>query len=294
MIGRLACAAVVFLMSFLVASCRHRDVTPSGSQEEGPKQGTLSETDDHRTSVERLLRQGEDLYISEEYESALAAFDRALAINGGCKEAHVGRARVLIERHRMEVAIDALNRALELDPGFCEARHELARVFAMQNDFRKAHKELTKLLAQDRGGFFVFMDRAIVNLHLERHREAIQDLEAAARVDASPSIAYEPHVLLARIYAASQADEVRDGETAVAYATIAYERAPTKTKGVTETVAMAFAEQGNFDLAVTWQKKANAITPDSDSETGRQRLALYESGLPFRGAGSVLVKDFHF
>ncbi len=49
------------------------------------------------------------------------------------------------------------------------------------------------------------------------------------------------------------------------------------------TLAAAHAEAGDFDSAVKWQAKANALYPEAEDRTkGETRLKLYREKTPYR------------
>ena len=49
------------------------------------------------------------------------------------------------------------------------------------------------------------------------------------------------------------------------------------------TLAAAYAEAGEYDAAVHWQTKANALYPAADDrERGEARLKLYQDKKPYR------------
>jgi tetratricopeptide (TPR) repeat protein len=80
--------------------------------------------------------------------------------------------------------------------------------------------------------------------------------------------------------------ELRYGAKAVENATKACELTNWENAGYVDTLAAAYAETGDFDLAVKWQKKAieltakdESIPPDKEFE---ERLKLYQSGQPCR------------
>ena len=50
-----------------------------------------------------------------------------------------------------------------------------------------------------------------------------------------------------------------------------------------DTLAAAYAETGDFDAAVKWQTKANALFTDGKDKTdGEARLKLYQEKKPYR------------
>ena len=78
----------------------------------------------------------------------------------------------------------------------------------------------------------------------------------------------------------------RDGDAAVQYATKACDETSWKNAALLDTLAAAYAEDGQFDAAVKWQKEAiEKIPPTGTSkfhETLEKRLAMYEQKQPYR------------
>jgi hypothetical protein len=57
----------------------------------------------------------------------------------------------------------------------------------------------------------------------------------------------------------------------------------SRPRDVLATLAAAFAEAGDFDSAVKWQEKAQALYWDAhDKEQGLARLILYHAKKPYR------------
>jgi len=80
--------------------------------------------------------------------------------------------------------------------------------------------------------------------------------------------------------------EFRDGAKAVENATKACELTTWKNAWFVNTLAAAYAEAGDFNSAVKWQKKAIDLL-DKASCSGypvdfEARLKLYQSGKPYR------------
>jgi serine/threonine protein kinase len=109
---------------------------------------------------------------------------------------------------------------------------------------------------------------------------AVAAFQEAVRLD--PKL---PHALngLAWLLAVGP-DGLRDGKRAVELATRACERTAWKNGRVIDTLAAAYAEVGDFDKAVEYQKKALPL-PELGTEVGpeaRRRLELYSQKKPYR------------
>jgi hypothetical protein len=79
----------------------------------------------------------------------------------------------------------------------------------------------------------------------------------------------------------------------VKHATRACELTGWKTADWIDTLAAAYAEAGDFDKAVEFQRKALSF-PDfqkADGKGGRERLDLYERKMPYRDPALTPMKD---
>ncbi len=76
------------------------------------------------------------------FEDALAAFDRALALDPDNAAIHTNRGAALHALGRFEDALAAFDRALALDPGFAAAHENKGIVMAVIGDFDRALAEL--------------------------------------------------------------------------------------------------------------------------------------------------------
>jgi WD40 repeat protein len=93
---------------------------------------------------------------------------------------------------------------------------------------------------------------------------------------------------LAWLQATSSVADLRNGARAVEFATNACEVTNWKNADYVNTLAAAYAEVGDFDSAVKWQKEAiNLLTekePSNWQAEFEERLKLYQSGKPYREA----------
>jgi hypothetical protein len=94
-----------------------------------------------------------------------------------------------------------------------------------------------------------------------------------------------PYAGIAWMLSTCPKDEVRNGKKAVEYARKACELTNWKNASYLAVLVAAFAEVGNFEEAVQWQKKVIALTDataEKDLEEQRQHLKLYQERKPYR------------
>lgn len=121
--------------------------------------------------------------------------------------------------------------------------------------------------------------RASVHYALKDFASAIADHEAALERNADDAATLN---YVAWLRATCPEAGIRNGAKAIASALRACERTDYKLPGFLDTLAAAYAEAGRFDDAVEWMKKAiDLVQPDERSDY-ESRLALYESGKPYR------------
>jgi tetratricopeptide (TPR) repeat protein len=113
-------------------------------------------------------------------------------------------------------------------------------------------------------------------------QRAVEDLEDALQLQ--PKLA-SAHNNLAWLLSTCPVDALRNGEAALEHAKWACDAAGWNTPNCLGTLAAAYAELGDFGQAVRWQERALAdagYRRRYGEETVRDRLRLYEQGLPYR------------
>jgi len=210
---------------------------------------------------------------------ALEQYEEALRLDSRLARAHYSMAAVLERIGRDEEAIEQYTAALDVDSTFGAAhlkladalrrtaRFELAlshyrRVMELEPSTRR--RTLTGPEAED-----VRFGEAMALVRLGRYAEARDSLITAMRIH--PDQRAFPHAL-ARVLAAAPDDQVRDGARA-------WELAKALPDGhehpaIFETMAMALAELGHFDLAIDWQRLAmSAAARAGQPEVAKQMAA---------------------
>lgn len=187
-----------------------------------------------------------------------------------------------------EAAIAKYREALEIAPDLHGARFAMARLFAGLSRFEESRAEFASLVEVNPQDGAARRGEVTALLFLGRWQEARKKLEEG--LAALPRDGQQAH-LLARVLASAPDDAVRDGRLALELAVRVYDvqRIPV----VAETVAMAFAETGEFDKAARMQgkivKDAEAAGNDPELEGKKARLDAYNRSEPWRASSPVEV-----
>ena len=132
----------------------------------------------------------------------------------------------------------------------------------LQPDHRDAHYNLGLALAEQGE-----IDDAIVH-----YEEAIR---------LAPN-KYEAYTNLALLLATSSVDRVRNGPRAIQLATKAFELTEYKESTFIGALAAAYAESGNFELAVKWGETAVKLSEPENRNDYIQHLESFRQGKPWR------------
>ena len=113
----------------------------------------------------------------------------------------------------------------------------------------------------------------------KEYAKALADYDEAIRIEPKNPFPYNNR---AWIRATCQDSKYRDGAKAIESATRACELTEWQGAYPLGTLAAACAEVGDFDAAVKWQTRANALYYDAEDERmGEERLALYREMKPY-------------
>lgn len=209
---------------------------------------------------------------------ALEQYEEALRLDSRLAQAHYGMASLLERVGRDDEAIEQYTAALAVDATFgaahlklADALRRTARLELALSHYRRVielepatrRRTLTGPELED-----AWFGEAMALVRLGRYAEARDSLINAMRIH--PNQPAFRHAL-ARVFAAAPDDLVRDGARA-------WELAKALPDGhehpaVFETMAMALAELGHFDLAIDWQRLAMSAAARAGRPDVAQQMA---------------------
>jgi tetratricopeptide (TPR) repeat protein len=270
-----------------------------------------------RTNAAAYFGRGRAYALKKNPDRALTDLSQAVSLDPGYTAAYFQRGLIYLAKRDADHALEDFGQVLRLDPGSATARVKRGQVYLLlRRDFKQAITEYTealKLNVQERSAYF---GRGMAYQSQKEYDRAIADLSQALALDPQDAFAYE---IRARAYLGKKeyqkalsdlrrvvdlepndADSynslawllgtcpdpaIRDGKKAIALARKACELTEYKSASSLDTLAAAYAEDGQFTEAVRWQKQALVTAQSERSASQREqslrRLRLYEQQRPY-------------
>ena len=212
------------------------------------------------------LQLGQALYVQGKIEEAVEQYRQALDLQPSSAETHAYLANALMQQDHPEEAIRHYSLALEFKPDFVEAHLHAANSLMRLGRHDQAKGHYSRVVELNGGHAFARFMQAMALIRLGRFQSARSRLEESRQ--ALPDDVDITHAL-ARLLAAAPDDRVRNGPLALQLLQRVFQAQKEASFEHVETLAMAFAETGQFQRAVQMQQ---AMIEDV-SRGGRMDLA---------------------
>jgi tetratricopeptide (TPR) repeat protein len=205
----------------------------------------------------------------------------ATGIDEATAKAHYSLAVLMASDGRAKQALPHFDAAIRYQPNYIEAHLAMADFLRREHQPEAALVQYRATLALNPRQIVARLGYAMCLVDLKRYRDARDWLDEAVKEFPERG---EYKMALARVLSTSPDDRVRDAQRALAIAQDLFKGDHTTALG--ETIAMALAEFGDFQQAVSIQRDVIAAATRSRL-TGQlprmqQNLALYERHQPCR------------
>ena len=227
----------------------------------------------------------EDVLLQQP-SKALADYNEAIRLAPNFQRAYFNRGVHFLEQHDYERALSDFTQAIQLTPNEPSTRAYRAYAYAKLGqrtyalaDATVAAKlkpaEMPLVRVEDlllRAGAYRILGQQ--ELAIRDHREAVRVMPKHSKANST----------LAWFLATCPEDRFRNGPEAVSAGKRACELAKWRRSDAIDTLATAYAEAGDFDQAVKYEKQSlndSSLAPKERQER-EKRLALFEQRKPFR------------
>ncbi len=241
-------------------------------------------------SAEESLQKGKEALEAYKLAEALSHLTEAIRLDPKNPQAYYYRGRAHADDvvaagvgKAMDRAIADFTEAIRLDPKYTDAFVQRGSAYSTKSDYPKAIADLSEAIRLDPKHAGAWLSRSRVYYESGEYAKSVADCRQAIQI--------VPHyeVILtqaAEVLAVCPDEKCRDGKKAVEYATEACELTKWKDWISLEALAASYAELGQFDDAVKWQKKAieilNSKGLKTSAESAEGRLKHYEQREPLR------------
>jgi tetratricopeptide (TPR) repeat protein len=216
-----------------------------------------------------------------EYDRAIGDYSEALRRDPTDAQAFNNRGLSYRAKKDNALAINDFNQAIRLDAKFADAFFNRGNAYKGKKEFSQAISDYNEAIRLDPKWADAYFNRANARRANKEYEQAVSDYREVIRLDREDADAFSN---LAWLLATCPDKKVRDGRQAVEYAMTACDLNSWKSSYFFATLAAACAENGQFDQAVKWQKRAleSAQYEKDEGKEARQRLALFEDRKAWR------------
>lgn len=226
--------------------------------------------------------------IKGNYANAISDFGKSIELKPKKEWVYLQRGFVWTMQQKFDHALADCNESIRINPQNFRAFNFRAFIWILKRDFDKAIQDLDESIRIDPTFAENYSDRGTLRRSRDEFSLAIQDYQEYVRL--VPESANH-HAVLAWLLSTSPDPHLRNGREAIDHARKAFELSPKKDEFVFGSLAVAFAEVGDFDNAVKYAAQALEVCSEKSRMERTDVLELFKSGKPFRQKQKKRIPD---
>jgi tetratricopeptide (TPR) repeat protein len=217
----------------------------------------------------------------DETRRALADLDDAIRLEPKNSLNYTQRGALFKSLKEYDKAIADYDTAIRLDPKFSAAFFNRGNAYKARGQLDKAIADYGEAVQVDPNFTAAWFNRANAHKTRKEYAPAAADFAEVVRIDPLDADARSN---LAWLLATCPEEKVRDGKKAVELATKSCEMTKWQSAYFLAVLAAAQAENGNFEQAIVWQKRAleSSRYERMEGEKARSRLKQFTEHKPYR------------
>jgi tetratricopeptide (TPR) repeat protein len=246
-------------------------------------------------------------------DAAVKDFGQAIEKDDKDEVPYINRAAVYLAQSKIDLSLADYGRAIELNPKKADNYQQRAVAYKMKGDLDSALRDFNKALELNPKHVPALMGRGYISYQQDKHQQAVADFAAVIELDPTSAAAYNnrgfnrqrlgdgtsaladynralelaPEYALAYqnkawLLATSPMDGVRNGPDAIKAALVACELNKYKNSADMKALAAAYAETGQFELAIGWQEKVIQLSSADEKAPEEKVLEQYQDKVPYR------------
>jgi tetratricopeptide (TPR) repeat protein len=214
-----------------------------------------------------------------EYDIAIGDYNEAIRLDPTFAWPYLHRGVVWAIKKEYDRAISDFGDAIRIDPKNAQGYMDRGNIWHAKGDYDKAIADYDQAIRLDPKDWTPYYNRGNSWSAKKEYGKAIADYDQAIRLDPEDLNIWG---VRAWIEATCRNARFRDGKKAVDDATKHCELHKWNSADGLDTLAAAYAEAGDFDSAVKWQRKAVEMVSGKQKADFQFRLNLYQSHKPYR------------
>jgi len=216
------------------------------------------------------------------FDQAVNDFGQAIECRPTHSPHYNNRGNVLLRLGKYDEAITDYSEAIRLNPQYVKAYNNRGSAWRNKRDWDKALADYDAAIKLDSKFAVAYCNRGHTWADKGQYQRALDDYQQAVKLDANDDDSW---TALARLQAACPDAKFRDGAAALTAANKAGQLSVWKEATDHENVALAQAENGDFDAAIRHIQRALDMDAKAHAAIRRQReemLSLFRQRKPFR------------